>query len=116
MDLKTFLEELFSALANTDFVEDIDIKSEGIILSGRVSLQKNIFLNIYYNQLTGTIAFALIKKAERIWGIDKDNLRGWHLHPLGNASAHEPVEPLSIREIVKQIKEIWPLLQDEDPY
>lgn len=68
MDLKTFLEELFSALANTDFVEDIDIKSEGIILSGRVSLQKDIFLNIYYNQLTGTTAFTLIKKRRKDLG------------------------------------------------
>lgn len=114
MDLKAFLEELFSALASTDFVEDIDIKSEGIILSGRVNLQKDIFLNIYYNQLTGTTGFALIKKEARIWGIDKDNVRGWHLHPLGNASAHEPIKPLSIHEIVKQIKEIWPFLGDED--
>ena len=31
-----------------DFVNDVDLKAEGLILSGRVMLQKSMFLEVYY--------------------------------------------------------------------
>lgn len=70
MDVKTFLTELLSSLTSIDFVEDIDLKGEGIVLSGRIILRDNIFLEVYYNEVTETIAFAL--KVEKIiyWHID----------------------------------------------
>lgn len=57
MDVKNFLQELLSALAKVDFVKDIDLKTEGVVLSGRVILQKGMFLEVYHNAITGTIAF-----------------------------------------------------------
>lgn len=33
MDIKTFLKELLAALADIDFVEDIDLSAEGIVVS-----------------------------------------------------------------------------------
>jgi len=40
MDVKSFLVELLSALAKLDFIKDVGLKAEGLILSGRVRLQK----------------------------------------------------------------------------
>jgi len=88
MDVKTFLAELLSVMTTLDFVEDTDLKTESIVLSGIVFLKKNNFLDVYFNKLTQTIAFALIKDKKRIWGIDRDNIRDWHIHPFGNPEDH----------------------------
>ncbi len=47
MDVKTFLAELLSVMTTLDFVEDTDLKTESIVLSGRVYLKKNNFLALY---------------------------------------------------------------------
>jgi hypothetical protein len=62
MDVKSFLVELLSALAKLDFVKDVGLKAEGLILSGRVMLQNSMFLEVYYNAVTETVAFALIEE------------------------------------------------------
>lgn len=62
MDLRTFLTELLAALTDIDFVEDIDLTTEGIVVSGRIILAGKMFLEVYYNEVTETTAFALIKE------------------------------------------------------
>jgi len=44
MDVKSFLTELLSSLAKFDFVKDLDLKTEGLVVSGRIVLQKDMFL------------------------------------------------------------------------
>ncbi len=34
------------------------------------------FLQVYFNELTGTVAFALIEQGKRVWGVDYDKGRG----------------------------------------
>lgn len=77
MDLSQFLLILLRSLSEIDFVEKVDIQTEVFILKGRAILKKNCFLQIYFNGITGTIAFALIENDRRIWGIDYDNTRSW---------------------------------------
>jgi hypothetical protein len=60
-----------------------------------------MFLSFYYNQVTGTEAFALIEGARRIWGIDYDNIRGWHLHPAEAPDQHVAIEPQSVPAIIQ---------------
>lgn len=107
MDVKSFLTELLSALAKLDFVKDVDLKTESSIVSGRIILEKDIFLEVYYNAVTETIAFALIKDHQRIWGIDRDNIRDWHIHPLDDPTNHISTEPLSVSNIVETLARIW---------
>lgn len=107
MDVKDFLIELLSALGKLDFVEDIDLQVEGLIVAGRIILKEDRFMEIYYNELTGTLAFALIEEAKRIWGIDRDRIRGWHMHPLGGTEEHVETKPLSVAEIIKQLTKVW---------
>ncbi len=51
------------------------------MLKGRARLKKNRYLQIYFNELTGTTAFALIEQEKRIWGIDFDNMRYARMAP-----------------------------------
>ena len=107
MDISQFLLSLLHSLSTLEFVEKVDLQTEVFIVRGRVILKKNRFLQVYFNELTGTIAFALIEREERIWGIDFDNLRGWYLHPLGNSEGHRNITPQNIEEIVKALAEVW---------
>lgn len=110
MEVSQFLLLLLKGLSELDFVEKVDVDTEVFILKGRAILKENRFLQIYFNELTGTIAFALIERDKRIWGINYDNMRGWHLHPLKNPETHQSIEKKTIDEVVRLLSEIWPLL------
>ncbi len=44
---------------------------------------------------------------KRIWGIDFDNMRGWHLHPLENSEGHRRIGAKSIEEIIELLSQAW---------
>ncbi len=107
MDINQFLLQLLSKLSKLDFIEKVDIQTEVFILKGHAFLKKNYFLQIYFNENTGTTAFALINKGKRIWGIDFDNIRGWHLHPLESPETHSDITQKTIKEIIEALAEVW---------
>ena len=111
MDVSRFFLSLLGSLSKLDFVEKVDVQTEVFILKGRAILKKNRFLQIYFNELTGTTAVALIEKDKRIWGIDYDNMRGWHLHPLENPETHYSIDKKTIEEIIKTLLEVWSFLE-----
>ena len=90
MDVAQFVDELLSALADTGFFELVTLQVEGPIVHGHAYVREDLFLRFYFNEVSGTIAFALIEEQSRIWGIDFDNRRGWHLH---SASSQSPIRP-----------------------
>ena len=109
MDTKTFSSELLSALASTDRFQQVSFSVEGPIAEGRAYISEDKFLNVYFNEQTGTLAFALIDKEKRIWGIDRDNLRGgWHLHPIDKPEDHVSIEPLTVAEIIAELIKTLP--------
>jgi len=67
----------------------------------KVLLAKNRFLHIYFNERTGTTAFALVEKERRIWGIYYDNLRGWHEHTIENPESHQSIQLADVQETIK---------------
>jgi hypothetical protein len=107
MDVNQFLNQVLEALSKLSFVENIDFRTEAIILKGKVFLGLTHFLQIYYNSETGTIAFSLIEKENRIWGIDYDYLRGWHLHPLENPDDHVRIKQKTVKEIIADFAGAW---------
>ena len=111
MDISRFLLLLLKGLSELDFVEKVDIQTEVFILKGHAILKKNRFLQIYFNKLTGTTAFALVEKDKRIWGIDYDNMRRWHYHPLENPDNHQSMDKKSIEEIIGMLSKTWSLLK-----
>lgn len=107
MDVETFLSSLLDALAGRPFVQSVDLDTEAIVIRGRVLLEEDRFLQVYFNEETGTTAFALIEGEQRIWGIDYDELRGWHEHPVGRPSDHQDIEPMPPAEVVEKLEAIW---------
>ena len=114
MDVRDFASQLLQALATIEAIEQVVLRPEGPVVSGRAYVTRRIndiremFLEFYFNEQTRTVAFALIKDRGRIWGIDRDNIRGWHLHPLENPSEHIGIEMLSVSvsEIVERLRSV----------
>ncbi len=105
MDTKAFSSELLSALTKTGLFQQVSLSVEGPTVDGRAHISENRFLNYYFNERTGTMAFALIDNEKRIWGIDFDNLRGWHSHPIDKPEEHIAIESLTVAEIVTRLVE-----------
>lgn len=101
MDVKTFASELLSALAKIEWIEQVALQSEGPVVEARAYVSGGMFVQFYFNEVTGTVAFALIREQERVWGIDRDNLGGWHMHPVEQPKEHVGIEPLSIAQVVE---------------
>jgi len=106
MDVKAFADEFLRALAGTGLFERVDLQTEGPIANGHAHVREDLFLRFYFNEVTGTIAFALIEKEQRIWGIDCDNRRGWHLHPMDTPTDHLGIDPLSVSDIVARLQSV----------
>jgi len=68
MGINQFFLSLLNAFSTLEFVEKVDFQTEVFVLKGRVILKKNRFLHVYFNELTGTTAFALVEQEKRIWG------------------------------------------------
>ena len=107
MELKVFLAELVTSLARLDFVTSLELRTEVFTVKGRVHFTQRGFLEVYFNERTQTVAVAWIEAERRRWGIDRDNLRGWHRHPLENPEDHQAISAMSIQEIIKELGEVW---------
>lgn len=53
-------------------MRSVDLHTEAVIVKGRGLLEDSRFLQVYFNERTGTTAFALIEDDPRIWGVDYD--------------------------------------------
>jgi hypothetical protein len=105
MDIKQFESELKEALLKLDYVESLTFyKVNEVSIKGRIYLKKSYILEVRSTEIEKkynfTLSFTLLYLDDRIWGLDKDNRVGWHIHPLENTKLHEPIEPKSVKEIV----------------
>ncbi len=107
MELRAILAELVSSLTHLDFVVSMSIQTEAFTMKGRIYLQANGFVEVYFNERTQTLAVAWIVEEQRKWGIGRDNLRGWHRHPLENPYEHQAIAALSIQDIIRELDEVW---------
>lgn len=116
MDVKSFVEVLLGALSKTHLIHQVDMQTEGPVVRGRAYLYGDgqSFLRFFYNQTTGTLAFALVVGEQRVWGIDRDNRRGWHLHPLHNSSAHIAIGPADIPTIVQMFQKAVEMISQNE--
>jgi hypothetical protein len=106
MDVRRFVADLLAALAEAGCCEQVVLETEGPVAKGRAYARADLFLRFYFNEITGTLAFALIPGQGRVWGIDFDKLRGWHLHPQHDPASHVAIDQMSVFEIVALLKQV----------
>ncbi|MCS4198154.1 hypothetical protein [Salinibacter ruber] len=107
MDVETFVSSLLDALADRPFVQSVDVETEAIVVRGRVLLERNRFLQVCFNEETGTTAFALIEDEQRIGGVDYDDLRGEHVHSVDSSDQHRDIDPMTPRDVVEALADAW---------
>ncbi len=104
MNISEFQHRIFeislsSAICDIPIVRRISPTSINL----RVDLIVGGFIDVFFNQETGRVAFAFIKDDERIFGAD--NTGGWHIHPFNDPTQHVPLPlAMSFEEFVKQIE------------
>lgn len=106
MDVKGFAEALLGALTDTGLFARVSLQTEGPVVRGMAYVREGLFLRFYFNQVSGTVAFALVAGQQRIWGVDFDNRRGWHLHPQENPTQHVKIDALTVQEVVEDLQSV----------
>jgi hypothetical protein len=104
MNLGDFLQEVLAAAQASSICGNaIVLRQTAASLKIRISIIDDQFIDCFHSELSGCIAFALIKNSQRIFGAD--NTGGWHLHPFEDPSRHEPLNgPMSIMEFIQTIE------------
>jgi hypothetical protein len=73
----------------------------------RLDVSTGGFVDAFYNEQTGTLGFALVRDAQRVFGAD--NTGGWHVHPFADPDRHEPLSgAMSFAEFVAEIERQQP--------
>ncbi|MBI3957558.1 MAG: hypothetical protein HY328_02025 [Chloroflexi bacterium] len=78
-------------------------RSSASAVNLRIQLTNGDFIDIFYNEVSDTTAYALISGNRRIYGAD--NTGGWHFHPFGTPEVHIPlVAPLPFAEFLVSVE------------
>ncbi len=107
MTLEEFQHEIFECAFNSPLC-DIPVvrRISPTSINIRTALTFGNFVDVFFNEETGTTAFALIEKGDRIFGID--NTGGWHLHPFERPEAHTILgKPMSFAEFLDLIAKYY---------
>jgi len=76
----------------------------GIEVRGRIEIDEETFVDIYYSAATGKTSYTLIRQNKRIFGYD--NSRSWHRHPKENPNEHIATNEPSPDQVFREINEI----------
>ncbi len=108
MDLVQFETELRNELDSLSYIKNISLKRRtAISIKGIIGLKKNYRLVVFFNKPFNIISFSLLYKNQRIFGIDRDNRIGWHIHPQSNPDSHERINEKSVSEIIVIFDEFY---------
>lgn len=78
-------------------------RSSASAVNLRIALTNGDFIDVFYNEVSDTTAYALISENRRIYGAD--NTGGWHFHPFGSPGIHIPLaSPLSFEEFLGEVE------------
>ena len=104
MTLLEFQQDVFAAALSSPICDIPAICSlTPTSISIRIHVAGGGFIDAFYNEQTGTTAFALIRQGQRVFGAD--NTGGWHVHPFAEPDRHEPLPaPMSFANFVAEIE------------
>ena len=70
----------------------------------RIDVTLGGVIDVFYNEQTGTTAYALIQEGRRVFGAD--NTGEWHLHPFDDPDCHDPLRgAMSFAEFLANIED-----------
>jgi len=105
MTLAEFERQIFAVAIDSSICDIPNVRYlTSTSISLRVSISLGGFIEAFYNERTGTMALALIREGQRVFGVD--NTGGWHIHPFSDPARHDSLStPMSFAEFVAQIEQ-----------
>ena len=101
MKLDEFQEKVFRFCSAEGIRKPLVIERSITAVKLRIPLN-NGFIDLFYNEVTGTINSALIRRGRRMFGINGyPKRRKWHTHPIGRRGAHVETGRMTIEEILR---------------
>ena len=82
---QVFATALVSAICGIPVVRRLTSTSINL----RLDMTTGGFIDVFYNEQTGTVAYALIQQDKRAFGAD--NTGSWHVHPFDDPERHDPL-------------------------
>ena len=113
MEIDEFRSQVINGLNSLSYIDEIELyEIEENSFKGTAIVKRHYVLRVRFKFLAGvlTLSFTLLFENNRIWGLDKDNRIGWHIHPLNNTSTHEPIEEMAVGEIISILDSVCLLL------
>lgn len=99
MTVEEFENRLRSAISSHLLNVQIHLEVQrSVIVQGRVVVNDELFLHIYFNALTSKTIYALIHRGQRVMGYD--NYRFWHFHPFGAPDDHIPCDEPDVSDVL----------------
>ena len=105
MTLAEFEQQVF-AVALISPVCDIPsvMRLTATAIKLRIETTAGGYIDAFFNEQTGTTAYALIDGDKRIFGAD--NTGGWHQHPFHDPTRHDPIPSAMIfAEFIAQVEQ-----------
>ena len=88
-------------------VEELSRTDHTMVL--RLNIQPGVFVSAFLSERSDSLAFALIKNEQRIFGIDREGAI-WHMHPYGEPGRHEPLlqglEPKPLLRFLAKVEQL----------
>jgi len=101
--LGELLDQIVKVCAHSPAVETYTLRTlDADILSLRVHLADDSFIEVFFNTANERVFFALISGNQRIHG--KDNAKiGWHEHSADAPQLHRPCAPVSFEGFLAEV-------------
>ncbi|MEW6714298.1 MAG: hypothetical protein AB1306_04305 [Nitrospirota bacterium] len=77
----------------------LELDHTDITLIARIGFSREVFVQIYANEIKEKLNMALVVAGERLYGIDKEG-GFYHEHPFENPLLHVEAKPIEIENFV----------------
>ena len=104
--MTSFVEAILGESEESGIITHTEVNVEGPITKIRLTIDEKTFIQVFSNNTTKTLAYTLIRESKRIYGIDRDNIRGWHEHPSEDPTTHRKCDVVIFKHFLENVKEL----------
>lgn len=104
ISLEEFKSRVFTTCSNSPIVQSATVFAlRETVIRLRVVLVNETFVDVFYNEQTGTTSFAQVHNKNRVFGAD--NAGGWRWHPRNDPASHISAESeISFEEFMARLE------------
>lgn len=110
MEVRERILEIENAARQFAYVREvIRVDETDYSVKYRLNIEPDLFVQLYFNERSGTVGMALVFHGQRLYGRDCE-AGHWHRHPAHNPAAHdfspEGVQAVSVEEFLAQVQDV----------